>query len=64
MLRFIVDLKAEDPPMCPHEIVTICYVRFGRRPDYRRVEPVLSQEPMPLRMVRRLPLYNETEGTA
>lgn len=50
--------------MCPHEIVTICYVRFGRRPDYRRVEPVLSQEPMPLRMVRRLPLYNETEGTA
>ena len=63
MLRFMVDFKAENPPMCPHEIVTICYVRFGRRPDYRRVA-VLSQEPMPLRMLRRFPPYNEMEGTA
>jgi len=64
MLRFIVDLKAEDPPMRPHEVVTIYYVRFGRRPGYRRVEPVLSEEPMPLLMVRRFPPYNEMEGTA
>ena len=50
--------------MLPHELVTICYVRFGRRPDYRMVEPVLSEEPMPLRMGRRFPPYHKMEGTA
>lgn len=57
--RFIVDLKAEHPPMRPNEIAAVCYVRFGRRPDYRTVERVLSEEPMPLRMVRRFPPYHE-----
>jgi putative transposase len=33
MRRFVVDLKAEHPPMRPHEISTVCYVRFGRRSD-------------------------------
>jgi putative transposase len=51
MRRLIVDLKAEHPPMRPHEISTVCYVRFGRRPDYRTVERVLAEEPIPLRMV-------------
>ncbi|QIN84415.1 helix-turn-helix domain-containing protein [Rubrobacter tropicus] len=59
MRRLIVDLKAEHPPMRPHEISTVCYVRFGRRPDYRTVERVLAEEPIPLRMVRRFPLYRE-----
>lgn len=59
--RLVVDLKAEHPPMRPHEISTVCYVRFGRRPDYRTVERVLAEEPMPLRMVRRFPPYRETE---
>jgi len=57
--RLVVDLKAEHPPMRPHEISTVCYVRFGRRPDYRTVERVLAEEPMPLRMVRRFPPYHE-----
>src|SRR5215217_486246 len=30
MRRFIVELKAEHPPMRPNEIATVCYVRFGR----------------------------------
>lgn len=60
MRRFIVDLKAEHPRMRPHEISTVCYVKFGRRPDYRTVERVLAEEPMPLRMVRRFPPYHET----
>jgi putative transposase len=46
--------------MRPHEISTVCYVRFGRRPDYRTVERVLAEEPMPLRMVCRFPPYHET----
>ncbi len=57
--RFIVDLKADHPPMRANEIATVCYVRFGRRPDGRTVGRVLSEEPMPLRMVRRFPPYGE-----
>ncbi len=59
MRRFVVDLNAEHPPMRPYEISTVCYVRFGRRPDYRTVEWVLAEEPMPLRLVRRFPPYRE-----
>ena len=47
--------------MRPDEIATVCYVRFGRRPDYRTVERVLAEEPMPLRMVRRFPPYRGME---
>ncbi len=59
--RFIVDLKAEYPPMRPNEIATVCYVRFGRRPDGRTVKRVLEEDPMPLRMIRRFPPYHEIE---
>jgi putative transposase len=62
MRRFVVDLKAEHPPMRPREIATVCYVRFGRRPDYRTVRRVLAKEPVPLRMVRRFPPYHEIAG--
>lgn len=61
MRRMVVDLKAEHPPMGPHEISTVCYVRFSRRPDYRTVERVLAEEPMPLRIVRRFPPYHEMQ---
>lgn len=50
--RFVVDLKAERPPMRPNEIATVCYVRFGRRPDDRTVKKVLKEYPIPLRAVR------------
>lgn len=33
--RLVVDLKAEHPALGANEIAKICYVRFGRRPDYR-----------------------------
>lgn len=59
--RLVVDLKAEHPPMRPHEICTVCYVRLGRRPDYRTVERVLAEEPTPLPVVRRFPTYREVE---
>ena len=57
--RFVVDLKAEHPGLGANEIANICYVRFGRRLDYRTVGRVLAEEPMPLRMVRRFPPYAE-----
>jgi len=59
MRRLVVDLKAEHPPTRPHEIATVCFVRFGRRPDYHTVERVLAEEPMPLRIIRRFPPYHE-----
>jgi len=59
MRRFVVDLMAEHPPMRPHEISTVCYVRFGRRPDYRTAQRILAEGPVPLRIVRRLPPYHE-----
>ena len=59
--RLIVDLKAEHPPLNPNEIATVCYVRFGRRPDPKTIKKVLADEPAPLRMMRRFPPYHEIE---
>jgi transposase len=57
--RLMVDLKAEHPPLKANEIATICYVRFGRRPDLKTVGRVLAGEPIPLRIMRRFPPYRE-----
>jgi transposase len=59
MRRLILDLKAEHPGFNPNEIANVCYVRFGRRPDRKTVDRVLSDEPIPLRFVRRFPPYHE-----
>jgi hypothetical protein len=57
--RLVVDLKAEYPAFNPNEISRICYVRFGRRPACKTVKRVLTEEPVPLRFVRRFPPYHE-----
>jgi transposase len=59
MRRLVVDLKAEYPGLNPNEISRVCYVRFGRRPARKTVKRVLSEEPIPLRFVRRFPPYHE-----
>ncbi|MDP9477381.1 MAG: helix-turn-helix domain-containing protein [Actinomycetota bacterium] len=59
MRRLIVDLKTEHPGLNPNEISRICYVRFGRRLARKTVRRVLSEEPVPLRFVRRFPPYYE-----
>ena len=33
MRQLIIDLQAEYPAFRPHEIATICFVRFGRKPS-------------------------------
>jgi len=45
MRQLIVDLKAEHPTFRPHEIATVCYVRFGRRPSHHTVQRVLASGP-------------------
>jgi putative transposase len=60
--RLIVDLKAEYPPFNPNEISRVCYVRFGRLPARKTVKRVLTEEPIPLRFVRRFPPYHDIPG--
>ena len=61
--RMIAELKGEHPALNPNEISNIIYVRTGRRPDRKTVKRVLSEEPIPLRMVRRFEPYHEIPGT-
>ncbi len=55
MRQLIVDLKAEYPAFHPHEIATICYVRFGRKPSHHSVQRVLASGPRPSISGRRFP---------
>jgi putative transposase len=57
--RLVVDLKAEHPGFNLNEIANAIYVRFGRRPDHKTLRRVLTEEPIPLRFVRRFPPYHE-----
>jgi transposase/transposase-like protein len=58
--RLIVDLKAEQHPAFNlNEIANVVHACFGRRPDYRSVARVLSEEPVPLKIVRNYPPYHE-----
>src|SRR5918994_1802008 len=59
--RLIVDLKAEYPAFNLNEIANVVGAAFGRKPDVRSVERVLSEEPLPLKIVRNYPPYHESE---
>ncbi len=54
----ILDLKAEYPAFRPHEIKTICYVRFGRSVGHHTVKRVLAEGPIPDRKRRRFEPYH------
>jgi len=57
MRQLIVDLKAEHPSFRPHEIATICFLRFERRPSDHTVKHVLADGPPPTVTGRRYPPY-------
>ena len=59
VLRLVVDLKAEHPPLNLNEIARICYVRKGRRPHLATVRSVLEEEPLPIKAFRRFEPYHE-----
>jgi transposase len=59
--RLIVDLKAEYPAFNLNEIANVVRAAFGTKPDVRSVERVLSEEPVPLKIVRNYPPYHESE---
>lgn len=59
MRQLIVDLKAEHPDFHPHEIATICFLRFGRKPSHHTIQRVLADGPSPSLLVRRFPAYGQ-----
>ncbi len=54
----IVALMAEHPPLHLREIVTICYVRHGRKATIQPTKRVLA-EAKPAAPERRHPLFHE-----
>ncbi len=59
MRQLIVDLKAEHPGFTPHELATICFLRFERRPSDHTIKRVLADGPKPTVTERRYPSYAE-----
>jgi putative transposase len=57
MRQLIIDLKAEHPSFRPHEIATICFLRFERRPSDHTVKRVLADGGTPEVSMRRYPPY-------
>src|SRR5258707_11198396 len=57
MRQLIVDLKAEHPGFTPHEIATICFLRFERRPSDHTVKRVLADGGSTTVTGRRYPPY-------
>ena len=57
MRQLIVDLKAEYSGFRPHEIATICFLRFGRKLSDHTVKRVLADGPRPSVTLRRFPSY-------
>ncbi len=60
----IVALKAEYPLFRPHQIATICEVRFGRRPGARTIKRILATESHPGAVTRRYPPYHQIPEAA
>jgi putative transposase len=56
----IVDLHDEYPAFRPHEIATICFVKFGRRPSPQTIKLILASGPKPSRE-RRFKRFAEIE---
>jgi transposase len=57
MRQMIVNLKAEHPGFTPHEIATICFLHFERRPSDHTIKRVLADGPPPTVTGRRYPPY-------
>ncbi len=60
----IVDLYAQYPAFRPHELATICFVKFNRKPAPATIKLILASGPKPSTMERRYPRYTEIEDGA
>ena len=57
----IVDLHTQYPAFRPHEIATICFVKFNRKPAPATIKLILASGPKPSTTKRRYPRYAEIE---
>src|SRR5262249_57822099 len=57
MRQEIVDLHAQYPAFRPHELATICFVTFGRRPAPATIKLILAAGPKPSTTERRSARY-------
>jgi transposase InsO family protein len=60
----IVDLHTQYPAFHPHELATICFVKFNRKPAPATIKLILASGPKPSSTARRHPRYAEMESTA
>ena len=58
----IVDLHTPYPAFHPHEIATICFVKFNRKPAPATIKLILASGPKPSTTERRHPRYAEIEN--
>jgi transposase len=59
MRHAILELKAQHAALRIHELATICFIRFGRRPGAHTIQRILAEEPVPLPTPRRFPPYDQ-----
>jgi putative transposase len=57
----IVDAHAEYPALSLHEIASLCYVQFGRKPSPHTIQYILATGPIPSRSGRRFKRFAEIE---
>jgi len=60
MRQEIIDLRAEYPAFHPHELATICFVQFGRKPSPQTIKLILASGPKPSR-TRRFKRFAEMD---
>ena len=57
----IVDAHAEYPDLSLHEIASICYAQFGRKPSPHTIKLILATGPKPQQTTRRFPRFAEMD---
>jgi transposase len=58
----IVEAHAEYPALSLHEIASICYVQFGRKPSPHTIQYILATGPQPCRTARRYKCFAEIDN--
>ena len=64
MRQEIVDLHAQYPAFRPHELATICFLKFNRKPAPATIKLILASGPKPSTTERRFPRYADIEDGA
>jgi transposase InsO family protein len=57
----IIDAHTQYSDLSLHEIASICYAQFGRKPSPHTIKLILATGPKPSQTTRRFPLFSEIE---